>query len=101
MSTATAPALKSVEAFRADVSLFRCDLGAPVSAYPFVITCPDGTVLWGQRLPETTDQADKKTRTLPEIVADKVMVTHASGWIEELVCHDVPAPLVDAEMIRN
>lgn len=92
MSTATTPALKSVEAFRDEVSLFRCDYGAQVAAYPFVITCPDGTLLWGQRLPATPEQQGK-ARTLPEFVADKVVVTHAGGRVEELNCNDLPAEL--------
>lgn len=88
MSTATAPAspaLKSVEAFRDDVSLFRCDFGDYSGPDTFVITCTDGALLWGHRLPETTDRQGR-ARTLSEIVADKVIVTHTGGAIEELIC---------------
>jgi hypothetical protein len=91
MSTATAlatPALKSVEVFRNAVSLFRCDYGAQAGAYPFVVTCPDGTVLWGQQLPEATDQQGKAV-SLPGIVADKVVITHADGAIEEQSCREL------------
>ena len=90
MSTATAPALKSVEVFKDSVSLFRCDYGANPGPQTFVVVCPDGAVLWGQRLPEMTDQRGEAI-TLPEIVADKVVVTHAGGTVDELVCSDAPA----------
>ncbi len=85
MSTATAPALKSVEVFKDSVSLFRCDYGANPGPQTFVVVCPDGVVLWGQRLSEMTDRRGEAI-TLPEIVADKVVVTHAGGNIDELVC---------------
>jgi hypothetical protein len=87
MSTATALALKSLEAFKDSVSLFRFDFGANPGRHPFVVVCPDGSVLWGQRLPETTDRRGEAV-TLPEIVADKVVVTHTGGAVDELICAD-------------
>ena len=87
MSTATASAVNSVEAFRNNVFLLRCHLSSPDGPYPFVITCPDGKLLWGSRLMELTDQ-EAQAKALPEIVADKVIVKHVGGEIEELVCED-------------
>jgi len=85
MSTATAPALKSVEVFKDSVSLFRCDYGANPGPQTFVVVCHDGAVLWGQRLPEVFDRSGEAI-TLPEIVADKVVVTYAGGTVDELIC---------------
>ena len=90
MSTATASALKSVEVFKDNVSLFRCDYGANPVPQTFVVVCPDSAVLWGQRLPGMTDQRGEPI-TLPEIVADKVVVTHAGGKIHELICNGMSA----------
>jgi hypothetical protein len=90
MATATAPALKSVEVFKGDVSLLRWDVGNNPGPYPFVIICPDGAILWGQQLPETTDHRGEII-ALPEIVADRVVVTQAGGTVEELTCNDPSA----------
>jgi hypothetical protein len=90
MSTATAPALKSIEAFKGSVSLFRFDFGNNPGPYPFVVVCPDGSLLWGQRLPESTDRRGEPIM-LPEIVADKVVVRHTGGTVDELVCNGAPA----------
>lgn len=87
MSTATAPALKSLEVFKGGVSLLRCDYGASPSPQTFVVVCPNGAVLWGQRLPAMVDQRGE-TIALPEIVADKVVVTHRGGTVDELICAD-------------
>src|SRR6185503_11925889 len=92
MSTASAPALKSVEVFKDSVSLFRCDYGANPGPQTFVVVCPDGAVLWGERLPEMTDRRGEAI-ALPEIVADKVVVTHAGGTVNELICGDAPTQL--------
>jgi hypothetical protein len=90
-ATASAPALpmafQSVEAFRDDVSLLRCEFGGRSSPYTFVITCPDGALMWGEQLPETTDHNGNPI-ALPKIVADKVVITHVNGAIEELICQD-------------
>lgn len=94
MSTATAPTLKSLEVFKGGVSLLRCDYGAIPASQSFVVVCPDGAILWGQRLPEMTDQRGEAI-TLPEIVADKVVVTRAGGTVDELVCRDAPAQTED------
>ena len=95
MSTATAPAVNFVEVFRNDVSLVRCHFSEHDVPYPFVITCPDGKLLWGPGLTEITDQ-EAQANTLPEIVADKVVLKHAHGEIEELLCQDA---LTNAETL--
>ena len=92
MTTATAPALKSVEVFKDNMSLLRWDAGNHPRPYPFVVVCPDGTILWGQRLPEITDHRGEIV-ALPEIVADRVVVTRAGGTVEELICN---APSAEA-----
>ena len=97
MSTATAPALKSVEVFKDSESLLRVDFGANPSPQTFVVVCPDGAVLWGQRLPEVVDRSGEAI-TLPEIVADKVVVTHAGGEVDELICNDAPAQFEGSKM---
>lgn len=90
MSTATAPAaqtLKSVEIFREDVSLLRCDYVDNPGSFGFHVACPDGTSLWGQQLTETPDQRGEP-RLLPVIVADKVVVTQSGKVVEELICQE-------------
>jgi hypothetical protein len=89
-ATASAPAFQSVEAFRDNTSLLRCEFGGRFNPYTFVITCPDGTLMWGEQLPLATDNKGH-TISLPEIVADKVILTHADGTIEELICQDAVA----------
>ena len=92
MATGTATGLKWVEVFKGGMSLLRWDAGSQPGPYPFVVVCPDGAILWGQRLPETTDLRGKSI-TLPEIVADKVVVTHTGGTVDELICNDSPVKL--------
>jgi len=85
MSIAAASVVNSVEAFRDNVFLVRCHLSHPDGPYPFVITCPDGKLLWGLRLTEAAHQ-EPPVLALPEIVADRVVLKHAGGEIEELIC---------------
>jgi hypothetical protein len=89
LSTAIAPALKSIEVFKDSVALFRCDYGTNPGPQTFVVLCPDGSILWGQRLPAEADRSGQLV-TLPEIVADEVVVTRAGGAVEELICNGLP-----------
>jgi hypothetical protein len=91
MATGTATGLKSVEVFKDGVSLCRWDAGANPVPFPCVVVCPDGRFLFGKRLPERTDNRGEPI-ALPEIVADKVVVTHTSGTVDELICNNPPTP---------
>jgi hypothetical protein len=95
MSTATAPTttapVKSIELFREEISLLRYDFGASNDPCSFAVVCPDGTSLWCEQLPETDQRG--KVHSLPEIVADRIVMTYVDGKTEERVCQNAePEP---------
>jgi hypothetical protein len=100
MSTATAgapttAAVKSIELFLEGVTLLRYDFGASNEHCSFVVNCPDGTSLWCQQTPEIDQQG--KVHTLPEIIADRVVMTYVDGKSEERVCQSVTTAAPERE----